>query len=147
MAREIKFRAWDRINKIMTYNPINAINFEGQILLNDGKFYDIDKTDYILMQYTGLKDKNDKEVYEGDIIHFSKYNQKHNESDQGIGIVKFDEFDYLYGLRLEDCKQIKPKPSGFFRGLGDLGSCEIIGNIYEHKYLLDNPELIGGGNG
>lgn len=129
MAREIKFRAWSTLR-----------NKKELIYLNEFTSEDLESCDnWKVMQYTGLKDKNDKEVYEDDIIHFSKYNQKHNETDQGIGIVKFDEFDYIYCLRLEDCKQIKPKPSGFFRGLGDLGSCEIIGNIYE------NPELMGGG--
>lgn len=137
MSREIKFAFWHNQKKEMW--GVDSIDWRLKEVCNGGDIASLD--DGILLQYTGLKDNNDKEICEGDIIHFSKYNQKHNELDQGIGIVKFDEFDYLYGLRLEDCKQIKPKPSGFFRGLGDLGSCEIIGNIYE------NPELMGGKNG
>ncbi len=75
MNREIKFRAWDKKNKIMTYSPINCINFDGQLLLNDGQYYDIEKTDYVLMQFTGLLDKNGKEIYEGDIVCWT-FNEK-----------------------------------------------------------------------
>ena len=111
MSREIKFRAWDKVNKIMTYNSINAINFDGQILLNDGKFHNINKTDYILMQYTGFVDINCIKIFVGDVVHIS-----------GIGnyVVKdiCQDFDMLVNAIVE----------------GDLN--EIVGNIYENKELI-----------
>ena len=111
MSREIKFRAWDKVNKIMTYNSINAINFDGQILLNDGKFHDINKTDYILMQDTGFVDKNGIKIFEGDVVHIS-----------GIGNYEItdirQDFDILVNAIVE----------------GDLN--EIVGNIYENPELI-----------
>lgn len=142
MFKEIKLKyIWSNPTKTHFLSEIftlDEIESGEQFMVLDNEPFFKNYRRVAILQWTGLLDKNGKEVCEDDIIHFSKYNQKHNETDQGIGIVKFDEFDYRYCLRLEDCKQIKPKPSGFFRGLGDLGSCEIIGNIYEHKYLLDN---------
>ena len=111
MSREIKFRAWDKVNKIMTYNSINAINFNGQILLNDGKFHDINKTDYILMQDTGFVDINGIKIFEGDVVHIS-----------GIGNYVVEDicqdFDMLVNAKVE----------------GDLN--EIVGNIYKNPKLI-----------
>ena len=123
MSKEIKFRAWDKVNKIMTYNSINAINFDGEILLNDEKFHDINKTDYILMQYTGLKDKNGKEIYEGDIV-FSESNQYYKQDE-----IVWDCYDMGWDIGKKDSWKLRSPMSS---------KTEIIGSIYE------NPELITG---
>jgi len=63
-SREIKFRAWHEINKNMhPPSSMFEITTNGQIYREGFNCTD----DYILMQYTGLKDKNGKEIYEGDI--------------------------------------------------------------------------------
>lgn len=118
--RELKFRSWDRVNKILTYNPINAINFENQILLNDGKFYDIDKTDYILMQYTGLKDANGKEIYEGDVVKIENYKYVIDYQDGSFGATWLQDDSVWYSCA-----------TSFF----EERECVVIGNIYK------NPEL------
>ena len=133
--REIKFRVWDKTNKRMGW--VVSIDYFHELsgnLLYRLFYYDLDEdvedwannciTGYegILMQYTGLKDKNGKEIYEGDVV-----------SD---GKIKSKVFWGKYSLRLYHINTVKTSHPGSewmpFRFEGDY---EVIGNIYE------NPEL------
>jgi len=126
MNKEIKFRAWDKKNKIMTYNPINCINFDGQLLLNDGQYHDIKKTDYVLMQFTGLEDKNGKEIYEGDIV-----NAQYNISSFFKKVCVYFENGCFY---VDDKNPKQNLSIGYF--FREKKEIEVIGNLYE------NPELL-----
>ena len=97
--REIKFRAW--INEKMWHFDIKE---SAGYVWHKGN----------LMQYTGLKDKNGKEIYEGDIV-------SNNLKEQGI--VKWKGIGFDWG-------------DDFSKGKGDTDEIEVIGNIYE------NPELL-----
>jgi hypothetical protein len=117
MNREIKFRAWDKsCNKMRGENGIK----DCFSLRSDGVYND----DYILMQFTGLIDKNGKEVYEGDIvIHDSEkivvsYGIQSVDAFEGAGFNLWS----FYGQKL-----------GGFRLQSEI---EIIGNVFE------NPELL-----
>jgi len=67
--RELKFRAWYKPEKKMIYNIQNE--FEERIELGMDCFSDYLKNDdFIVEQYTGLKDKNSRKIYEGDIVKF-----------------------------------------------------------------------------
>lgn len=73
--------------------------------------------DYELMQYTGIKDKNNKEIYEGDIVEFYS-----NVEDEIIT----EKVEYHFGIY---------RAGDYFVGK-IYNKCEVIGNIYENKDLL-----------
>lgn len=104
--REIKFRAWDKEKR--KYDLLDSF-YELQKWNRNDK--EIKK--YIIEQYTGLKDKNGKEIYEGDIVMFGyKYIVEYNECGYFPFIDEYHYFNY------------KPR------------DCEIIGNIHENSELL-----------
>lgn len=111
--REIKFRAWDKESNIMYPNVQNHIgNFDTAFgnMLKDYK--------YIIMQYTGVQDRDGKDIYEGDIIDHIR---------DGRFIVIYDDAGF-YPFSDSDDGMPYPKP----------GECIVIGNVHE------NPELLNG---
>jgi uncharacterized phage protein (TIGR01671 family) len=112
--REIKFRAW--FEKFKEMYTVKMIDLQKEIAYFDKynyrSFYDID-----LMEYTGLKDMREKEIYEGDIL-FESFGEKYFKVvfEDGSFTVETEE----YSLSLSEYAHI----------------CEVVGNIYE------NPELI-----
>ena len=126
--RSIKFRAWDNENNQML--DVQEINFEdcfygGEMQIKTTMYNDyFDCREMPLMQYTGLHDKNGKEIYEGDIVKVRKY------SSFEIEVVKFDKGCFYAGMHYgsstrSTVKLIQPKLT------------EVIGNIYENKELLN----------
>ncbi len=132
--REIKFRAW---------NPVIKILFDIAILHNNyifGYDYEWGKDDWmakahdreqcVLEQFTGLLDKNRKEIYEGDIITISD-----GPTSDVIWIPQFA----CFGIQV--CKKIDVYLPGLYsfdniHDVDDEAKAEIIGNIHE------NPELL-----
>lgn len=101
MKREIKFRAW---------NGSSMIEWENLKNLR----YAIDNENIDVIQYTGLKDKTGKEIYEGDILVRILSNGEH-----GRKIVCDDIREVFMTNNIADDEHL------------------IIGNIYEHSYLLE----------
>lgn len=146
MSREIKFRIYDTDEKEMFYQEdIDYIDFITGIVFihqEDGYDYLIDsRSDGKLMQYTGLKDKNGKEIYEGDILRCKCLKKCKLDScaekviQYKNSIIEWWESGCNLGYRLRDSKgktmMIKPT---HLRTM----EVEVIGNIYE------NPELLEG---
>ena len=118
--REIKFRAWDKLNKEMF--DVEIINFQERRVYKDTvsyrKFEDIG-----LMQYTGLKDLREKEIYDGDIL-FESFGERYYKVvfKNGSFRAEFEGDFEEYSFDLIDVVA---------------QGCKVVGNIYE------NPELLG----
>ena len=123
-----KFRAWNGYRKIMadyvsaiqngdTKGTPSSVNV---IVNGKNETWDI-KNDHVeLLQYTGLKDANGKEIYEGDIVKYHNFDDKY----QYLPIIWLDQ----------DCLV----SAGGYRIDIVARRCEVIGNVHE------NPELVEG---
>jgi hypothetical protein len=123
--KEIKFRAWDKENKkMMKVSSLSLENKEISVKEN-GTFRLFRMQD--LMQYTGLKDKNGKEICEGDIVKILKLEGYGESCDQVEYTAKIEYYISEFRLQLLDLR------------LSDesIVEIEIIGNIYENKNLLE----------
>lgn len=139
MNREIKFRVYDKkLKKYMTlkeYQDLHAIEVEtdGTLILSPRyRFMDsmmIDTDAFDVQEFTGLHDKNGKEIYEGDILPFTMYDLK-------------TEYYYIV-FRNGEFEAINKQDTNFIWRSAWKESA-VIGNIYENPDLLkgaDNIEL------
>ena len=134
--REIKFRAWDKDTKYMHIcgeDIHDEIDFEHES--NRAYYYNLqngcgslnENSSYTLMQYTGLHDKNGKEIYEGDIVKYKDSTGLHTE------IVKYDKGCFFAGMHSGSSTRTSPK-------LINIKITEVIGNIYDNPELLEEGE-------
>lgn len=133
-----RYRAWDKIHKIMyEVDDIMSIDFEEKEICvqtiyfeqglpdsRDLDYYGFD--DIVLMQSTGLRDKNDKEIFEGDIL-------KVTNLSSWLEAVSFNEDKAMF-VSKELKREIEETPLYDLFNT-DIFEIEIIGNIYT------NPEL------
>lgn len=136
MNREIKFRAWNEKHSIATLRMMYEvyINPEGKVGHPDGEYYELP-----LMQFTGLKDKNGKEIYEGDILKtFWQHDGVSNYDYELVGEVKWDE-EWLHFMIEKDKgdSTIAYPLHSFEQDELDAESIEVIGNIYENPNLIN----------
>ena len=130
--REIKFRAWDKNDKVMVYVLEMKFLFESEKGIwskgytNDRIDHEIFPENLELMQYTGLKDKNKKEIYEGDVV--------------GGWVCDYDgPFEVFFDAGVFSLKATIEDDGYYpclYEGNPESG-LEIIGNIYETEHLLN----------
>ena len=118
--RELKFRAWD--GKRMIYDVIPAS--ETSIIELFEYEHQVTEVEAI-EQYTGLKDKNDKEIYEGDVVNI-----------QGIKYY----VDFEHGGFWFNNDNLKWKANRPFTHFQEINDTEVIGNIHENAELLEEEE-------
>ena len=124
--REIKFRAF--IKELNEIREVEYINFLKKMISFPNKFckeyyLNADFDEIELMQYTGLKDMREKEIYEGDIVKL--------RANHGIGVIKY--YDEWGAFVVE---YIKPRPLAVLGMNYYKEDIEVLENIYE------TPELI-----
>lgn len=128
--REIEFRAWNKEKKIMCFDneDDSASYWDGvyssEIGLINHSLKRMRK-EYVIMQYTGKKDKNGTKIFEGDIVLVDEYEQE-------IAIIKWDE----------ECGNFYFELDNLYLTFDEYyaNELEVVGNIY------DNPELLGDGD-
>ena len=139
MEREIKFRAWDK--KAKKIREVISICFGAYVQVRTdepdiGTAEDLDWPDVILLQSTNLKDKNGKEIYEGDIV--KEFYKGVHKSDC---IVEWDECNPCFVLKRTLKTQRIDNDVEYDFIACDLRELEIIGNIYENKELLEDKNV------
>lgn len=127
MKREIKFRAWDKKSgRWMTTGPhLHTFSIFG----DTGKLAGVaadwdgseDPNDFEISQFTGLKDKNGKEIYESDILQIPT-------AFDAPRAVEFNVLGHICAVNDNGQTSLL---------IGEIERCEVIGNIYENPDLLD----------
>lgn len=119
--RDIKFRGKDILHKKWHFGSLaRDIPQKSYYIIDDNYGSGVDVDENTVGQYTGLKDKNGNEIYEGDIVKGTFY---------GFPMV---EYDYIFQIYWDE------KEKGFMANYFEPSECEVIGNIYENSELLED---------
>lgn len=124
-----RFRAWDKEFKEMV--QVDALVFDEQIIkatYKNGNVVKEDLKNYVLMQSTGMLDKSEREIFEGDIV-------KVTNLSSWLEVVSFNEDKAMF-VSKETKRKVEESPLYDLFNT-DIFEVEIIGNIWEDGELLD----------
>lgn len=122
-----KFRAWSTDKKIMA--EVRTLRFTDELVETD-KFVERSIEGVKLIQSTGLKDKNGKEIFEGDILKVA------NNDSSWFEVVKYDHDKAMFISKEVNLKYEVPETSLYDLFSPYLFKVEVIGNIWENSDLL-----------
>ena len=124
MGQEVKYRVWDHFNKKMVTmeDGLELVNGAGDKFHADIFTFPDDCTEHPLMQYTGLKDRDNKEVYVNDFVEYSGH----------ISLITFPDNEFqpiFYNEVLQEYSGL-----AFLKGYSNF---KVVGNLYENPELLE----------
>lgn len=139
-SKELIFRAWNKIEKkwesLETSWSFDELT--GEIIFFPEPVPEASEW-LEIMQFTGVKDINDKRIFEGDIIQQFGYDPIERVPFKEYSVVVWDQDNCEYRLEEAEGFKIDPKPSDYGVVVGSFSAgieCEVIGNVFQ------NPELI-----
>ena len=136
--RELKFRAWDIKNNHyvnvhrLILDQFGAIDYADVVY--NGKLYKLYPSEVIIEQYTGLEDKNDKEIYEGDIVKTKSPDMPNFNA--GAIVMQQQMYLIINTPTYNDPRHSHSETLGYYCDT----ECEVIGNIHENPELLEAKE-------
>ncbi|HGW6219934.1 TPA: YopX family protein [Enterococcus faecalis] len=123
-----KFRVWDKNTEDVVYVKTIDLEKDGSIgCIVDYNGINLDMTECVIMQSTGLKDKNGVEIFEGDVLYYIPFESHINDS-----IVVFEKGSF--------CTQMLRNGKLTSVRFIDSEEYEVIGNIHENPELLEGAE-------
>ena len=131
---KLKFRAWLKKRQEMD-NEIDHISWlEDELYcIGDGITYMVSAEDLVLMQSTGLVDKNGKEIFEGDIVRTTRFLGR---ADEIGGFYEYEK-DYVGVVEVLEGSWVIDTGSVAVRLWSEIDESEVLGNIYEKPELLE----------
>ena len=120
-----KFRVWSKVNNRYEDDHLKLTQDGYLRVFHDGYKYDPEDEGYTIEQCTGLKDRNGKLIYEGDVVRTKEYGREVG----GVNVWDYDTFT----VKFDECRFCIDNDSRSF-GLSARSKVEIIGNIHDDKF-------------
>ena len=147
--KDYKFRVWNIKEKRFIHSDYFAIGLSGEIIQhqicydenNENGYYDdswneeLDVNNYIIQQFTGFLDKEDREIYEGDIVNYTVCNLFCGKITYR-GVITWDLTDLSY--KIFTYTDYKNNIIDKTLNISHNNIIEVVGNVYQNKELLEN---------